>query len=89
MADLLESVQKAMAGEEKWALLYMMVEYTDGAYQGMHGCIPAEGKTIKSVWPDVHGFYDTEAEARQIGASKIKPNGYFVRKMRNYTGSGI
>lgn len=89
MTDLVTKVQKAMQGEEKWALLYMMVDYTDDTYTGMSSCKPDPLKTIKGIWPDVHGFYDTEAEAYAMKASKTGTDGYFVRKMRNYTGSGI
>ena len=85
--SILDKVQAAMQGEPKWALLYMMVAYTDGTYEGMPSCNPV--KPIKSVWPEVHGYYDTEAEAFQIAATKSNPKAYFVRRMRNYTGSGI
>lgn len=73
--SLLEKVQAAMQGEEKWALLYLVDWNTD-----------EEGKPVPPT-PDVHGFYDTEAEARAMARSKS--GRYYVRRMRNYTGSGI
>ena len=87
--SLIDDIRAASNGEEKWALLYIMVSYTDGTHGTMHSVEPAAGKTIEAVWPQVHGFYDTWQEAEAMRASKLYHGGYFVRSMRNYTGTRI
>jgi hypothetical protein len=80
--SLLDSVRKAMQGEEKWALLYLIEWDVDECKS------PPFVREGKAIFPDVHGFYDTEEEANAMKDSK-KGGLYFVRKMRNYSGSGI
>jgi hypothetical protein len=81
--SLLDKVRKAVNGEEKWALLYLMEWPEDQCNK------PRFVRVGMAIFPDVHGFYDTEKDAREAAASKGPCNGYYVRKMRNYTGSGI
>jgi hypothetical protein len=80
---LQDKIRKAMQGEEKWALLYLM------EWDAAECNKPRFVRGGKAIFPDVHGFYDTEAEAYAMKNSKIHPEGYHVCRMRNYTGSGI
>lgn len=72
-----------MQGEEKWALLYLMTWPAEECNS------PPKVIDGIAIFPEVHGFYNTEKEAFQVKSAKINPTAYFVRRMRNYSGSGI
>jgi hypothetical protein len=79
--SLLDKVRKATQGEVKWALLYVM-EWLEAECSK-----PPYVRGGMAIFPDVHGFYDTEAFAMKN--TKINSERYYVSRMRNYTGSGI
>ena len=80
---LTQNILNAQRGEQKWALLYLM-EWAESQ------CLdPSFVRGGMAIFPQVHGFYDTEQEATEAKFSKTNPSQYHVRAMRNYSGSGI